>query len=386
MGKGGQFPILGQIQPQAAGYLPDGPGLRRPADPGHRQAHIHRRPDADIEQFRLQVNLPVGDGNYISGNVGGHIPGLGFNDGQGGNGAAAVFGIQPRRPFQQTAVQIENIPRISLPAGRPAQQQGHLPISPGVLGQVIIDHQHIPPLRHKLLSHRAAGIGGDELQRRGIGGPGIDHDGMGHRIIFLEDTDHLRHFALFLPDGYIDANQVAAALIDDGIQGNGRLAGRTVADNQFPLPPANGNHRIDGLDAGLHRGIYRLPHHHIGGGLFHRAGGGGIERPPAVQRPAHRIHDPANQSIAYRHLDNLAGGAYLMALFDGGGIAQDGRAHQIRLQVQGQPQDIAAEVQQFVGADALQALDAGNAVADLHHGAYIHQAQVAAKLLNLAPD
>ena len=122
LGKGGQFPILSQVQPQPAGYLADGPGLRRPADPGHRQAHIHRRPDADIEQFRLQVNLPVGDGNYISGNVGGHIPGLGFNDGQGGNGAAAVFGVQPRRPFQQTAVQIENIPRISLPAGRPAQQ------------------------------------------------------------------------------------------------------------------------------------------------------------------------------------------------------------------------------------------------------------------------
>ena len=255
-----------------------------------------------------------------------------------------------------------------------------------MLGQVIINHQHIPALGHKLLGHSAARVGGDELQRRGIGGPGIDHDGMGHRIIFLKDTDHLRHFALFLPDGYIDANQVAAALIDDGIQGNGRFAGGTVADNQFPLPPANGNHRIDSLDAGLHRRIYRLPHHHIGGGLLYRAGGGGIERPPAVQRPAHGIHDPANQGIAHRHLDNLAGGAYLMALFDGGGIAQDGRAHQVRLQVQGQPQDVAAEVQQFVGADALQALDAGNAVADLHHGAYIHQAQVAAKLLNLAPD
>ena len=386
MGKARQFPILGQIQPQAAGDLADGPGLGRAADPGHRQAHIHRRPDADIEQFRLQVNLPVGDGDYIGRNVGGHIPGLGFNDGQGGDGAAAVVGVQPGRPFQQTAVQIEHIPRISLPAGRPAQQQGHLPVSPSVLGQVIIDDQHILALGHKLLGHSAAGIGGDELQRGGIGCPGIDHDGMGHRVIFLQDAHNLRHFALFLPNSHINANQVAAALVDDGVQGNGRLAGGTVADNQFPLPPANGNHRVNGLDAGLHRGIDRLPHYYVRGGLLHRAGGRSVQRPPAIQRPAHGIHYPANQRFPYRHLDNLAGGADLMALFDRGGVAQDGRADQVRLQVQGQPQDVVAEVQQFVGADALQALDAGNAVADLHHGTHIHQAQVAAKLLNLAPD
>ena len=384
LGERRQFAVLRQIQPQPPGHFADGAGLGGAADAGHRQAGVHRRADAGVEQLRLQVNLPVGDGDYIGGDVGRHIAGLGFDDGQGGDGAAAVGFVQPRRAFQQAAVQIEDVAGVGFPAGRPAQQQRHLPVGPGVLGQVIVDDEHIPPLVHKLFGHGAAGVGGQVLQRGRVGGAGGDDDGMLHRPGLVQRAHHLGHLALLLADGDIDANQVAAFLVDDGVHGDGRLAGGAVADDEFPLAPANGNHRVDGLDAGLHRGVDRLADDDVGGDGFRRAGAAGGDGALAVQRAAQGVDHPADEGVADGDFDDAAGGTDAVALFDGVGVAQHGGAHQVGLQVEGQPQHFAAEVQQLVGTDALQALDAGDAVAHLHHGAHIHQGQIAAEFLDLA--
>ena len=386
LGEGRQLPVLRQIQAQPSRHLPHGAGLRRAAHPGHGKAHIHRRPDAHIKQLGLQVNLPVRDGNHIGRNVGGHIPGLGFNNRQRRQRAAAALVIQPRRPFQQPAVQVENVAGISLPPGGTAQQQRHLPVRPGVLGQVVIDNQDILALLHKRLAHSAPGVGGDELQRRGVGGTGVDHNGMVHCAVFLQDSHYLRHFALLLPDGDVDADQVGVPLVDDGINGDGRLAGGTVADDQLPLSPSDGDHRVNGLDARLHRRVHRLAHHHVGGCPFHGHRPFGDHRAFAVQGPPQRVDHPANQRFPHGNLNNLAGGAHPVALFHGGGVAQDGGAHDVRFQVQSQTEDVVAKIQQLIGAHALQTLNAGNAVANLHHAADVHQRQVAAELLNLAPD
>ena len=224
------------------------------------------------------------------------------------------------------------------------------------------------------------------MQGSGIGSAGVHHDGVAHGVVLFQDAHHLGHLALLLPDGHVNANQVAAPLVDDRVQRNGRLAGGAVADNQLPLAPANGNHGVNGLDAGLHRRIYRLAHHHVGGHLFHRAGAARVDGALAVQGTAQRVHHPADQGVAHGNFDNLAGGANLVTLLHGSGVAQDGRAHQVGLQVQGQSENLVAKVQQLVGAYPLETLDAGNAVAHLDHGAHVHHAQIAAKFFNLTPD
>ena len=185
LGEGRQLAVLRQVQAQAAGYPADGPRLRRAAYPRHRQPYVDRRTDAGVEQFRLQVNLPVGDRYYIGGDIRRNVAGLGFDDRQGGDRAAAVFLVQPRRPLQQAAVQVEHIAGVGFASGGAAQQQRHLPVSPSVLGQVIVDHQHIFALVHKMLGHRAAGVRGEVLERGRIRRPGGDHDGVAHRIGFL---------------------------------------------------------------------------------------------------------------------------------------------------------------------------------------------------------
>ena len=75
-----------------------------------------------------------------------------------------------------------------------------------------------------------------------------------------------------------------------------------------------------------------------------------------------------------------------MAFFNSIRIAQDGRAHDVGFQVQGQAEYVIPEVQQFVGTDALQPLDGGNTVAHLDDRANIDQCQISAKFFDLTLD
>jgi len=68
----------------------------------------------------------------------------------------------------------------------------------------------------------------------------------------------------------IDANHVAALLVDDGVERDGGLAGLAVADDQLALAAADRDHGVNGLDAGLHRFLHRLARHHAGRQALHR--------------------------------------------------------------------------------------------------------------------
>ena len=74
-----------------------------------------------------------------------------------------------------------------------------------------------------------------------------------------------------LADGDVDADDVAVALVDDRVDGDGRLAGLAVADDQLALAAADRRHGVDGLDAGLQRHFHRLPAGHAGRDRFDAA-------------------------------------------------------------------------------------------------------------------
>ena len=54
-----------------------------------------------------------------------------------------------------------------------------------------------------------------------------------------------------LPDGDVNADDVATFLVDDGINGQGGFAGLPVADDKLALSTADGDHGVYGLYAGL---------------------------------------------------------------------------------------------------------------------------------------
>ncbi len=100
-----------------------------------------RIPEKNRDGF--QVHLAVGDGNDVGGNEGRDVALLGFNDGQGGHGAASQGVVQLGGPLQQPGVVVEDVTGIGFTSRRPAQQQGHLPVGLGLLGQIIVNDQGV---------------------------------------------------------------------------------------------------------------------------------------------------------------------------------------------------------------------------------------------------
>ena len=165
---------------------------------------------------------------------------------------------QFRGALQQAAVQIEHVAGISFAARRTAQQQRDFAIRRGVLGKIVVDAERVAARIAEELAHGAAGVGRQILHGRGVGRAGRNHDGVFHGAVVFERLHHLRHGRALLADRDVDADHVAALLVDDGVERDGGFAGLAVADDQLALAAADRNHAVDGLDAGLHRLLHAL--------------------------------------------------------------------------------------------------------------------------------
>src|SRR5438477_7995870 len=82
--EGRQLAVLREVEPQLAGHLAHGLDLGRAADARDREADVHGRPDAAVEEVGLQIDLAVGDRDHVGGDVGRHVAELGLDDRQRG--------------------------------------------------------------------------------------------------------------------------------------------------------------------------------------------------------------------------------------------------------------------------------------------------------------
>ena len=131
-----------------------------------------------VEQLCLQEDLSVSDGDDVGGDVGRHVSGLGLDDGERGEGAATHGVAHLGGSLQQPGVEVEHIAGVSLTAGGTPQQQGHLSVGHGLLGQVVEDDDGVHAVVSEVLSHGHAGVGGQVLQGSGVRGGGGHHDGV----------------------------------------------------------------------------------------------------------------------------------------------------------------------------------------------------------------
>ena len=99
----------------------------------------------------------------------------------------------------------------------------------------------------EVLAHGATTVGRNVLQGGRLRSSRGNHDGVVHGAKFSELVDNLSYGRALLADSDIDANDVAAFLVDDCVEGDCGLSRLPVADDQFPLPATNGNHAVNGL-------------------------------------------------------------------------------------------------------------------------------------------
>ena len=95
----------------------------------------------------------------------------------------------------------------------------------------------------------------------------------------------------------------------------------------------------------------------------------GLDRALAVERMPERIDDAADQRLADGHLEHAAGALDVVALLDEGVLPKKHGADVVLFEVQHQAHDVVRELEQLGGHAVAQAVDAGDAVADLEDGA-----------------
>src|SRR5690606_38054347 len=149
---------------------------------------------------------------------------------------------------------------------------------------------------------------------------------------------------VLLPDGDVDADHLLVGadellLVDDRVDAHRGLAGLTVADDQLALTAADRDHRVDGLDAGLHRLGHGLAVGDARGNDVDLAAFGGLDRALAVDRLAEGVDDAAEHPLAHRHAQELAGRADGVALLDLEVVTEDDGADDVLLEVHHLPGD-----------------------------------------------
>src|SRR5690606_36347057 len=116
-----------------------------------------------------------------------------------------------------------------------------------------------------------------------------------------------------LPDRDVDAAHLlvdiarvpVGLLVDDRVDRDRGLAGLAVADDELTLTAADRDHRVDGLDAGLHGLVHRLARHDAGSLELERATRLGLDLAEAVDRVPAGVDDTSEEAIADRRGEHL---------------------------------------------------------------------------------
>ena len=327
---------------------------------------------AGIEQIGLQEYLAIGDGNHIGRNIGRYVASLGLDDRQRRQRSAAMVVVHLRRAFQQPRMQIEDVARIGLAAGRSAQQERHLPVGDRLLGQIVIDDQRMLAVIAEPFAHRTAGIGGEILHRRRLGGRSGDDDRVFHRAVIFQRLDDLSDGRALLPNRDIDAEKlfilvvaiVIGFLIENGVDGDRGLSSLTVTDDQLALAAADRDQAVDRLETGLHRLGHRFAWNNSRRLHVDTAAVGPLDRTLAVDRIAKTVDHPAEQRGTDRHVDDGAGPLDGVAFLDRVVVTEDHDADIVGLQIERHTDDPSGEFDEFARLNIVQPVNSGDAIAD----------------------
>ena len=198
-------------------------------------------------------------------------------------------------------MQEENVAGESFAAGRAAQQERNFAIGLRVLRKIVVEADGVALGVAEIFADGASGKRRDVLHGGGFRSGGGDDDAVLHGAVIGERLDDLRDRGAFLADGAVDANQVAAALIQNRVNDDRGFSDLAVADNQLALAAADGNHGVNGLDAGLNGFAHGLAVDDAGREAFERIALGGLDGPLVVNGIAERVHHAADHAIADRH-------------------------------------------------------------------------------------
>ena len=202
----------------------------------------------------------------------------------------------------------------------------------------------------------------------------------------FENLYYLRDRGALLADRVVDADEVVALAVDDGVERDGGLAGLAVADDQLALAAADGDHAVDGLESGGHGLAHGLAIDDAGSEALESNKFVGGDRAFVVDGMAERIDHAADHGVADGHAHDAAGALDFVAFFDFGVFAEQHHADLVFFQVHGDAGHAVREGEQFAGHDFVEPIDAGDAIAKSDDGAGLVHGDLRFVVLDLLAD
>lgn len=241
-----------------------------------------------------------------------------------------------------------------------SQQQGHLSVSDGLLGQVVEDDQGVLSVVSEVLSHGGTRERSQVLQRSGVGSGSGDDDRVLHGVVLLQGLDELGDGGPLLSDGDVDTVQllllvrrvVEPLLVEDGVEGDGGLSGLSVTDDQLSLTSTDGNHRVDRLETGQHGLVDGSSGQDTGSLGLGSSPLGRVDGTLSVDGVTERVDDTTQELHTDGDVDNGTGSLDRVTLLDGPVGTEDGDTDVVGLQVQGHTLNTRGEFNHLLGCDA----------------------------------
>jgi len=143
LGEGSDFSVLGKLELHGTGDLLHGLDLGSGTDSRYGKTDVNGWSDTLIEELSLQEDLSISDRNNVCWDISRYITSLGLNNWKGGQGTVSVVLVHLSGSLEETGVKIEEITWIGLSAWWSSQKEGHLSVSDGLLGKIVIDDKSV---------------------------------------------------------------------------------------------------------------------------------------------------------------------------------------------------------------------------------------------------
>src|SRR5262249_18500855 len=153
--------------------------------------------------------------------------------------------------------------------------------------------------------------------------------------------------------------------------------------DQLALAAADRDQRIDRLEAGGHGLVHGLARNDAGGLDVDATALARLDRALAVDRIAERVDHAAEQALADRHVDDGAGALDGLAFLDLAILAEDHDADVVDLEIERHAAHAVLKLDHLAGLHVVEAIDAGDAVADRQHLADLGDFGLLAEILDL---
>jgi len=370
LGEGGDLTVLGELELHRGGHLLHGLDLGGGADARHRKTDVNGWANTLVEEISLQEDLTVSNGDDIGGDVRRQITGLSLNDRQGSQRTGTMRLVHLSRTLEETRVQVEDVTRVRLTTGRSSQQQGHLAVGDGLLGEIVIDDESVLAAVTEELTDSATGVRGQELKRGRLGGSSGNNARVSHGFLLVENTHNVGDGRTLLADSGVDAVKLLVGvslievflLVDNGVNGDGGLARLSVTNNKLTLASANGHESVDALKTSLHGLVHRLTRDNTRSLELNTLALVATDGTEAIDGVTERIDDTAEHAISNRHVDNRTGSLDDVTLLDLSIVTQDDDTNVVRLEVQGHTLDTRGELNHLSGLDLHEAEHSRNTV------------------------